>query len=114
MTALSDVIKRMSVEANEAEKHDKIFTGTVTACKYARPKEDGEEGEYEIVLQPLTIQLSDKIILKDGDSFLKMTKTMRTNTDSNALPLYFDVGDKVVVMRIDRGKSYLLWDKLGD
>lgn len=111
MTALSDVIKRMSVEANEAEKHDKIFTGTVTACKYARPKEDGE---YEIVLQPLTIQLSDKIILKDGDSFLKMTKTMRTNTDSNTLPLYFDVGDKVVVMRIDRGKSYLLWDKLGD
>ena len=37
----------------------------------------------------------------------------RTNTDSNTLPLYFNVGDKVVVMRMDKGKRYLLWDKVG-
>lgn len=111
MSALSDVIKRMSVEANEAENNDKLFTGTVTACKTATPPD--EEGNYQVTLTPLQIQLSDKIILKDGDSFLKMTSTMRSNVNSNTLPLYFNVGDKVLVMRIDKGKGYLLLDKVG-
>lgn len=112
MSSLYDIIKRISVEANEAEKNDRIFTGKVTSCKTAKPGEG--EGEYIITANPLIIQLSDKIILKDGDSFLKMTKTMRSNIENNTPPLYLDVGDTVLLMRIDKGKSYLLIDKVGD
>lgn len=111
MSSLYDIIKRISVEANEAEKNDKMLIGKVISCKTARPIEDNK---YEIFMNPLEIQLSDKIILKDGDSFLKMTKTMRNNVDNNEVPLYFNVGDTVLIMRTDKGKSYLLIDKTGD
>lgn len=110
MSALSDTIKRISVQANEAENNDKVFVGKVISCKTATQPD--ENGSYQVTLNPLQIQLSDKIILKDGDSFLKMTSTMRANVASNELPLYFNVGDSVLVMRMDKGKTYLLWDKV--
>lgn len=110
MSSLYDIIKRISVEANEAEKNDKMLTGKVISCKTAKQIEDNK---YEITNNILEIQLSDKIILKDGDSFLKMTKTMRQNVDSNEIPLYFDIGDEVILTRINKGQNYLLVDKMG-
>lgn len=110
MSSLYDIIKRISVEANEAEKNDKMLTGKVISCKTAKM---GEDQHWWIVPGTLKIQLSDKIILEDGGSFLKMTETMRKNVDSNAIPLYFNIGDEVLLSRINKGQNYLLIDKMG-
>lgn len=118
MSSLYDIIKRISVEANEAEKNDKMVTGKVTACTRKNPNYDpdkpaGPDNQLAII-EPLVVQLSDKIILKDGDSFFKITKTMRDNLDSSNLDNpYFNVGDIVLLMRIEKGKSYLLMDRIG-
>ena len=114
MTALSDVIKRMSVEANEAEKHDKIVTGKVISCNEAYI--DPQSGVViSIIEHPFQIQLSDKIILTYGDSFLMTTNTMRKEVTNKSItmPLYFKVGDEVILTRINKGKNYLLIDKVG-
>lgn len=114
MSSLYDIIKRISVEANEAEKNDRIFTGKVISCN--EPYIDPYSGFIvDIIENPFKVQLSDKIIMTYGDSFLLATGTMAkeiTNKDITR-PLYFEVGDKVLLLRINKGKNYLLIDKAG-
>lgn len=109
MSGLYNVIKNIAVQANDSEKNDKMLTATVTSCKVATPNDDGS---YTVTLNPFELRLSDKILFKDGDSFLIMTKTMRQQVDNIQPPLYFSVGDRVLLMRIDQGKRYLLIDKV--
>ncbi len=114
MSSLYDIIKRISVEANEAEKNDKMLTGKVISCNEAYI--DPYSGVIvDIIEHPFQIQLSDKIILTYGDSFLMATNTMNKEivNASPMVPLYFKVGDEVILTRINKGKNYLLIDKVG-
>lgn len=121
MSSLSDVIKRIAVEANEAEKNDKTVVGTVVDCNRLNPNfnpmlpEDDKLNPMYLKVK-FKIRVSDKITLTDGDPFLSMTKTMRDNVDIEdprvEKPFFFHLNDEVLLMRTQKGSKYILMDKV--
>lgn len=101
MNELINLIKKIATDAVAASQPDTIIFGMVTK------------------INPLVIQINEKLILKEGSKLLIIPKYLKTidrliqppPTDPPTPPIfYINPGDKVMLIRTHNGNKYILMD----
>lgn len=103
VSALADGIKRLAVSAVDAGKPCGVFFGTVKSAK------------------PLEISIEQKLTLGEGQLILTRAVTdYELETETNGVKKKIKVlnslkaGERVALLRLEGGQSFLVLDRVGD
>ncbi|RRJ62396.1 DUF2577 domain-containing protein [Paenibacillus oralis] len=113
--SLSDLIKQMSVGANDASKPVNVLYGTVTKINPLEVNVDQRftlDEDFLVVTERLSRYEVD---LKHNHTYINDGSQSNTGDalpDKIVIREGLKVGDKVLLLRVQGGQQYVVWDKV--